>query len=289
MMKTIDFMGRKKLWFSISIVVIAIGLLSLAIQGLNLGIDFTGGTLFHLQFKQAITLGQVREVMSNQGLTNIVPKLSEGNVIIVRTETIPDEKREEILEDLKNKIGDYEEIGGQRVEPFVGQELKRQALLGILVAGLGMIIYITIRFEFKFALAAIIALIHDVLIVLGLFSLLKLEVNISFVAAVLTVVGYSINDTIVVFDRIRENSLGQRKIVYKDLINQSVNETLSRTINTSLTTLFMVVALLIFGGSTIRDFIFALFVGIISGTYSSIFIASPIWAGLKDRKTPKEA
>jgi preprotein translocase subunit SecF len=288
-MKKVDFMGRKKLWFIISTVVITIGLVSLVIQGLNLGIDFTGGTLFHLQFEQPVTSDQVKEVIADHDLTNIVPKLSEGNVVIVRTETIPQEKRDQILDDFKTKLGGFEEIGGQRVEPFVGQELKRQALLGILLAGVGMVVYITIRFEFKFAISAIIALLHDVLIVLGVFSLLKLEINVSFVAAVLTVVGYSINDTIVVFDRIRENSAGQRKIIYNDLINKSINETLSRTVNTSLTTLFMVVALLFFGGSTIRDFMFALFIGIVSGTYSSIFIASPLWAVLKNRKVVSEA
>ena len=283
-----DFVGRYRTWFAGSLLVIVIGLVSLALPGtgLRLGIDFTGGLLAEIRFKGTPSTAQVREVLNARGLgAGMVQKTgSEGHDFLLRTKAVSDQERAALFDEMKKSLGEFEILRVEEVKGVIGKELTRKALLALLVANLGMIAYITIRFEFKFAVTAIIALLHDVLITVGAVSLAGMEVNSPFVAAILTIIGYSINDTIVVYDRIRENLKRRKKEDIATLVNRSISETLMRSINTSLTTLLAVVAILVLGGQTTRDFAFALLVGITAGTYSSIFIASPLWALWKRRE-----
>ncbi|BCV25214.1 protein translocase subunit SecF [Gelria sp. Kuro-4] len=289
----IDFMGRSKLWIALSALVILIGLAALFLRGLNLGIDFEGGTLLQLRFEKTPTTNEIRTALADYGLQKSGVQLSGGNTALIRTRDLSDQERQNVLTGLKTKLGNYEILRVEKVGAVVSQELRNNAFLALTIASLLMLVYITLRFEFKFAVAGILALIHDVLITVGLFALFQVEIDSTFVAAILTIVGYSINDTIVVFDRIRENLKKRRKEPLAELVNTSIRETLTRSINTSLTTLFTVLALLFFGGETTKVFALAIFIGLTSGTYSSIFIASPIWylwrRGELDHGTPAAA
>ncbi|HHV57584.1 MAG TPA: protein translocase subunit SecF [Firmicutes bacterium] len=292
-MMRIDFMGRSKLWIALSALVILIGLAALFLRGLNLGIDFEGGTLLQLRFEKTPTTNEIRTALADYGLQKSGVQLSGGNTALIRTRDLSDQERQNVLTGLKTKLGNYEILRVEKVGAVVSQELRNNAFLALTIASLLMLVYITLRFEFKFAVAGILALIHDVLITVGLFALFQVEIDSTFVAAILTIVGYSINDTIVVFDRIRENLKKRRKEPLAELVNTSIRETLTRSINTSLTTLFTVLALLFFGGETTKVFALAIFIGLTSGTYSSIFIASPIWylwrRGELDHGTPAAA
>jgi len=289
----IDFIGRSKLWIALSALVILIGLAALFLRGLNLGIDFEGGTLLQLRFEKTPTTNEIRTALADYGLQKSGVQLSGGNTALIRTRDLSDQERQNVLTGLKTKLGNYEILRVEKVGAVVSQELRNNAFLALTIASLLMLVYITLRFEFKFAVAGILALIHDVLITVGLFALFQVEIDSTFVAAILTIVGYSINDTIVVFDRIRENLKKRRKEPLAELVNTSIRETLTRSINTSLTTLFTVLALLFFGGETTKVFALAIFIGLTSGTYSSIFIASPIWylwrRGELDHGTPAAA
>lgn len=273
-----DFMSRSKLWLALSGTVIVIGLVALLVRGgLNLGIDFRGGTLLQLRFAKTVSTEEVRSVLKNYGLEKSGIQNSGGSTVLIRTRDLTDQERQNVLASLKEKLGSYEVLRAEKVGGTISKELTRNAFLASAIASALMLVYITVRFEFKFAVAAVLALIHDVLITVGLFALFNIEVDSTFVAAILTILGYSINDTIVVFDRIREHLKTRRKEPLAELVNNSINETLARSINTSLTTLFSVIALLFFGGETTKVFALALFIGLTSGAYSSIFIASPIW------------
>lgn len=272
-------MGRKKLWLTISAILLLISVSSLVIRGLNLGIDFTGGNLFELRFAEAVTTGQIREVLNGLGLGNSRVQLAGegGRDILIRTIPLSSEQRQGLFAALRDRLGTFEEICSEIVSPTIGRELSWQAFLALAIASVGMLIYITLRFELKFAVTGIIALLHDALITLGFFSLFQIEVDTAFVAAILTIVGYSINDTIVVYDRIRERLKERRKETLDQVVNCSIAQTLRRSLFTSITTLLVVVAILVFGGTTIRNFVAALGVGIVSGTYSSVLVASPLW------------
>jgi preprotein translocase subunit SecF len=282
----IDIAGKTKLWFGISVIIILIGLMSIVVQGFNWGIDFTGGSILHYDLNQSYDMDDARTVMNNFELKDYEIKSAgdDKQEIIIRTESLADEKKNEIFEAFKTKWKDITLIRSEKVDPVIGSELRNQAAIALLIASIGMIMYITIRFEFKFAIAAIIAIMHDVFVTLGLFSLLNIPINSTFVAAILTIVGYSINDTIVVFDRIRENMKVTKKTKLSELVNKSISQTMTRSLNTSLTTLVTIVALYLLGGETIKDFSLALIVGILAGTYSSIFIASPLWVTWKRRE-----
>lgn len=283
----VDFMGRWKIWFTLSGLLFLIGLISFLVQGLNLGIDFTGGTLLELRFEKAAAVDQVRSVLHEFGLEKSVIQQSgpEGKEIMIRTVALSNEERVKLTNTLGEKLGKVEVLRAEDVQPVIGKELTRLAVIASAIAVVGMIIYITVRFEFKFAMAGILALVHDVGITIGMVSLLRAEVGAPFVAAILTILGYSINDTIVIFDRTRELLKSRRKgESLAELSNRSVNQTLTRSIYTVLTTLFTVIAILIFGGKTIQDFALTLFIGITLGAYSSIFIASPIWLLWKERE-----
>ena len=276
-----NFMGRIKAAVIFSTALILIGLGSVAVSGgLKFGIDFAGGTLIQLQFKNPPDIEVIRDGIKTIGLgESTIQEFGSKRDILIRVQ-----RSEEKLEAVgsmvrKSLMGKFnvDEISVERVEmvgPKVGRDLREKALLSILYAIIGIVIYISWRFELQYAIAAIIALIHDVLVTMGAFSIFDKEFTLVIVAAFLTIIGYSLNDTIVVFDRIRENLRRKGKSSIADMINTSINQTLSRTLLTSGTTLLVVIALFFFGGEIIHDFSFALLVGIFIGTYSSIFIAS---------------
>lgn len=279
-------MARRRSFFAVSAVLILLGLGSLLFQGLNLGIDFTGGTLWMLQFDDAADEQSLRAVLADHDLPgSVVQRVGDGAAVefIVRTRPITDEVRRALSADFAEQIGSYEVLSFDEVSPTIGDEIRRNAIIALVVATLGMILYITIRFEYRFALAAIAALMHDILVVVGVFSLIQMEVDATFVAAVLTVFGYSVNDTIVIFDRVRENLNQFQRQAPADVVDLSLNQTLTRSINTTVTTLLAVGAIYLFGGVTIQDFALALLIGIGIGAYSSIAIASPVWLELRRR------
>lgn len=276
-----DFMGKRKVAMAISCFFIVVSLASIVFHGgLKFGIDFSGGTLVQLQFKSPPNLQEIRDGLKEIGLADsTIQEFGSKNDILIRVERA-EGKMEEMGTRIKTALGktmNEDDITIDRVEmvgPKVGKDLREKALLSILYAILGIVIYVSWRFEFYYALAAIIALIHDVTITVGAFSLFDKEFTLVVVAAFLTIIGYSLNDTIVVFDRIRENTRRNRKERWIETVNTSINQTLSRTLLTSGTTLLVVVALFVLGGEIIHDFAFALMVGVFAGTYSSIFIAS---------------
>ena len=277
----IDFMGNIRAAMIFSGILILAGLASVGIQGgLKFGIDFSGGTLVQLQFKTAPDIDDIRDGLKSIGFgESTIQEFGSENDILIRVQR-SEEKLEEVGHQVKESLGgkfNLEDITVERVEmvgPKVGRDLREKAMLSILYAVIGIVAYISWRFEFQYAIAAIIALIHDVLVTMGAFSIADKEFTLVIVAAFLTIIGYSLNDTIVIFDRIRENLRRRGKTPFVELINLSINQTLSRTILTSGTTLLVVLSLFFFGGAIIHDFSFALLVGIIIGTYSSIFIAS---------------
>ncbi len=277
-----DFMGRRRWWYFLSALVIVPGLISLALQGLNLGIDFTGGTLMQLEFQQAVTESQVRGVLEAHGIPQATLQSSGETGIIIRSPELDTGERAAVMESLEKQVGSFEVMRTENVGAVISEELRDAALWALALASVLMVAYITLRFQFRFAVAAVLAVLHDVFLVVGIFSLLRIPVDSSLVAALLTIIGYSINDTIVFFDRIRENLKEHRKGSVAPLVNQSIRQTLVRAINTSLTTLAAVAALLFLGGETTRIFALALFMGILSGTYSSIFTASSLWVSWED-------
>ncbi len=296
----VDFIGLRKMGFIISGTLILISLVSLLLHGgPRYGIDFTGGTSLQLKFQKPITAADIRSSLAKAGygtaeIKHIGP--ADENEFIIRVEKSAEgtEVGSFIESRLSADFPDnpYEVLMVQEIGPKIGGELRRAAVMAILIALLGILIYVSWRFEFKFAVGAVAALFHDVLITLGFFSVLNLEITLVVIAAFLTIVGYSLNDTIVVYDRIRENLKVLRRENLYTIINASVNQTLNRTINTSLTTLLVVFVLWLFGGEVIHDFAFALLVGIIVGTYSSIFIASPLvyeWEAKTEAKKGKSA
>lgn len=287
-----EIIGKRKIWFIISALIIIVGLGSLVMQGLNLGIDFTGGTLMEFTFDKEVTTGQIREVLAGFDLDKKSVVQNTGEMgILIRTVSLNQDEIAEIQSTIKDKYSSAEMLRTEMVGPTIGSELKSKAYWALLIAAVAIVAYISFRFEFKFAIAALMALAHDVLIVIGSFSLLGEEVGSPFIAALLTVVGYSINDTIVIFDRIRETVKYRDKESFADLNNKAVLDTLPRSINTSMTTLVSILAILIFGGATIKPFMLALLVGILSGTYSSIFVASPVLVEIdawKKRRNSKQ-
>ena len=276
-----DFMGKIKMAMTISGLVILIGLGSIALSGgLKYGIDFAGGTLIQLQFKTPPDIEVIRDGLKTIALgESTIQEFGSKRDILIRIQR-SEEEMEAVGSKVRNSLGgkfNKEDITIERVEmvgPKVGRDLREKAILSILYAVIGIVIYISWRFELQYAIAAIIALAHDVLVTLGAFSILDKEFTLVIVAAFLAIIGYSLNDTIVVFDRIRENLRRRGKNTLVQTINASINQTLSRTLLTSGTTLMVVMALFFFGGEIIHDFSFALLVGILVGTYSSIFIAS---------------
>jgi preprotein translocase subunit SecF len=301
-LQNIDFTRRWKTWFSISGVLVAIGITALLftainvnsgtnLPGLNLGIDYTGGSLLTLDFAEEVTEGDIRSVLISNNLGTSTIQLASARVgtlekttVIIRTPPIDEAQKNVLTAALQSEIGSFETISDDTVHAAISRELRDKALMSLLIASIGMVLYITYRFELKFALAAIAAILHDSLAVIGFFALIRFPISGVFVAALLTIIGYSINDTIVVFDRIREKLKDRIREDLADTVNKGIAETLPRSINTSLTTLFAITAVLLFGGQTLREFSLAMVCGIIVGTYSSVFVASPLWYLWKERE-----
>jgi preprotein translocase subunit SecF len=278
----IDFLGRRRIAYVFSLVLIAAAIGSLAVRGLNFGIDFTGGTLIELGYEQPVELAGVRQALDGGGFGGaVVQHFGTSRDVLIRL--VP---RDDVSSaDLSTQVMRVLQQSGvaapelRRVEfvgPQVGDELTEAGGLAMLYALAGILIYVGFRFEYRFALGSVAALVHDVLVVLGFFSLLQIDFDLSVLAAVLAVIGYSLNDTIVVFDRIRENFRKMRKGTTVEIMNGSVNQTLARTLMTSGTTLLVLLALYLVGGEVIRSFALALIVGVVIGTYSSIYVASPV-------------
>ena len=276
----IDVVNKRKLWYAISAVLLLVGVVSLLFRGLNLGIDFTGGNIMQLQFSQTVTSEELRSVVSSYVEATPTIQASDNNVFLIRTEDMPEEQSNQLLTQVESELGSFEILRNERIGPVIGAELIANAWWALLLALALMLLYITVRFRFNFAVSAIVPLMHDALMVLGIFSILQVEVDSTFVAAILTVLGYSINSTIVIFDRIRENRELHPKQGFTDLINESINQTLGRSINTSVAVLLLVLCLFLFGGDTPTAFSLALVIGVIAGAYSSVFIAGSILSDL---------
>ncbi|BAI79607.1 preprotein translocase subunit F [Deferribacter desulfuricans SSM1] len=287
----IDFMGKSKLFFIISGLLVLLSIVIIFTKGFNLGIDFAGGTVIQVRFDSPPKLDLLRENIKKLNLGDVViQNFGDEREVLIRVEKT-NQDLNAVANDIKKALsGSFKgnKFIVERVEqvgPQVGSELQKKATMAVIYALIGILIYVTVRFEFIFSLGAVLALFHDVIITLGAFSLASKEINLPIVAAVLTIVGYSLNDTIVVYDRIRERMRNSTaKINLIDLINQSINETLSRTLLTSFTTFLAVLALYLFGSEVIKNFSFALLVGIIVGTYSSIGIASALVYSIKNIK-----
>lgn len=283
-----DFIGKRHIWFTISGVAIIISIGFLIFSGFNLGVDFTGGTLLQLAFEEDATVQEVKDVLASDKLEQFQLNKSfvqrTDNKILIRSRELNDTDKAKVLEVMRSELGGFQDLGSQTVGPVVGRELYMNALKALVVASVLIIGYISVRFEPKSGVTAVLALLHDVIIVLGVFSIFKVEVNTPFVAAILTVIGYSINDTIVIFDRIRENTQYSKGESLAEVVNGSINQSLVRSFNTSITTFIVVAALFLFGASVIKGFGLAMLIGVVVGTYSSVFIASPLWVEWKLRE-----
>ncbi|MCH3958458.1 MAG: protein translocase subunit SecF [Selenomonas sp.] len=302
-MNKLNIAGHTKLWFIMSLIVIIPGIFCMFTKGFNFGIDFTGGTIIDMKFEQPVTISQVRTSLAKYGLDGATIQLSgaqsdvmESQDVMIRATDMEEDQRKEVMASLKTDVGDYQVLREEKVGATIGGELITNAVLALVVSWILIIAYVAYRFEWRFGVAAVLALIHDILIVLSVFSLTGRQVDSSFIAALLTIVGYSINDTIVIFDRIRENL----KLHFRrggdiaQLVNTSILQTLTRSLYTVFTVLFTTMALYLFGGDTTKDFAFALLIGFACGCYSSIFIASPLWIvfrkwGDKHKAQPKVA
>jgi preprotein translocase subunit SecF len=293
----IDFVGKRKLAMIFSWVLILIGMGTLVVRGPNYGIDFAGGTLVQVKFDKATNAGDIKDALKGVDLGSVIVQQfgDQPNEFLIKAQNTSAE-----LEGLSQKIKtSLEKVYGantvdlrraEMVGPQVGKDLRQKGLMALVWAMIGTLIYITWRFEFRFGVGAVIATVHDVLITLGAFAVFHREIDLTVIAAFLAIMGYSLNDTIIVCDRIRENMGKHAKDGLSAIINRSVNETLSRTLLTSGTTLLVIISLFIFGGGVIHGFAFAMLVGVLIGTYSSIFVASPVilfWEGRKkgDGKT----
>jgi preprotein translocase subunit SecF len=274
-----DFMGKRKLAVIISLILIIISIAAMGMRGLNLGVDFTGGTLVEVGYAESVELESVRKALASSGYGDaIVQHFGTAKDVLIR---LPVTDKDADKAALSNRVlGSLVYKGApemRRVEfvgPQVGDELRDKGGLAMLYALIGILIYVALRFEWRFSLGSVAALIHDVILVVGFFAITQIEFDLTVLAALLAVIGYSLNDTIVVFDRIRENFRRIRKATSEGVLNTSINQTLSRTLMTSITTLLVLIALFVFGGEVIHSFSIALIVGVIVGTYSSIYVAS---------------
>ncbi|MDH5517649.1 MAG: protein translocase subunit SecF [Gammaproteobacteria bacterium] len=276
---TVDFMGQRKLSLAISAVLIILSVISLSTKGLNLGIDFTGGYLIEVGYKESADLKSIRARLKDNDFADAqVQHFGTSKDVLVRLAPRSDSNQATISDNVFKVLQQQSaDVSMRRVEfvgPQIGEELREQGGMALLIALFGILIYVSFRFQLKSALGAIFALVHDVIITLGVFSIIHMSFDLSVLAAILAVIGYSLNDTVVVLDRIRESFRTIRKKSPAEIINISISSTLSRTVITSLTTLLVLIALFYFGGEVIHGFAFALIVGVVIGTYSSIFVAS---------------
>lgn len=291
----LDLVGKRYLWFLLSLLLILPGLLSLAVNGLELGIDFTGGTLWEIQVDEGTSSNEIQQIVESQGFSSARVQESDDNQMLVRMDELQQGSPEKAELDaaLESQIGQFTELQLQSVGPTLGSEIRNRAGLAILLASIGVLFYIAYAFRktqnsFLYGSCAIIAMVHDIALVVGVFSILgwiaHVEVDALFVTAILTLIGFSVHDTIVVFDRIRENLVLRAGDRYEDIVNYSIVQTIPRSINTTITTLFTLLALYLFGGATIQYFILALIIGIAAGTYSSIFNAAQLLVVWENRE-----
>ena len=286
MIRNINFVSKFKKANIFSIIIFILSVIFISFKGLNYGIDFKGGTLIELRTDTSINASAIRDSLKSMNLGDInVKKFGKEGDYLIKVEQ-KNSNNSNLIPEIKKTLADNlnADVDFRRVEnvgPKVSSELLESSVIAISLALAAMLFYIWIRFEWQFSIGSIIALFHDVTITLGIFSVLSLEINLSIIAAVLTIVGYSMNDTVVIYDRIRENLLKYTKISISDVSNLSINETLSRTIITSVTTLLALISIYILGGEILRGFSFAMILGVIIGTYSSMFVASPILKFLK--------
>ncbi len=289
---TIDFISKRNTYFFISLILLLFSIVSLSYKGLNFGIDFKGGILLEVDFKKDIKIQNVRETLSkiNLGDTSIQALDNSNNIYLLKLEISAQQNQKNLINQIKSNFDKQlgKNIDYRRAEfvgPTVSGELIKAGITAIVLAIIAMLMYIWFRFELQFAVGAVIALIHDTILTVGLFSATSLEFNLATVAAILLIIGYSMNDTVIVYDRVRENLKKFRKLETIKLLNKSINETLSRTINTTLTTILALLALYLFGGNIIKDFSFAMIWGILIGTYSSILLATPALLFLKVKRS----
>ncbi len=297
-MPKFDIAGHRKIWFLISLILIIPGFICMGVRGFNFGIDFTGGTIIDLRFEQPVTLTDVRSSLAQYGLDGSTIQLAgaESGIessenVMIRTVDLEENQRKEVMASLTKDVGTYTVLREEKVGATIGGELITNAVLALVISWALIILYVAYRFEWRFGVSAVLALIHDIIIVLAVFSFTQRQIDSSFIAALLTIVGYSINDTIVIFDRIRENLKlhFRRGGDVNELVNRSIYQTLTRSLYTVFTVLFTTFALYWFGGETTKDFAFALLVGFASGCYSSIFIASQLWIELRNRTERRPA
>jgi len=282
-----------KYYLSVSIVLVVLSIVVFFAKGLNYGIDFTGGNLFQLKYNdKKVTLTEINDNLDK--LSEKLPQvnsnsrkvqISEDGTVILRVPELKEEDKKEVLNSLQ-ELGAFNLDKEDKVGASIGDDLKKSAIYSLGIGAILIVLYITLRFEFSFAIGGILSLLHDIIIAVGFIALMGYEVDTPFIAAILTILGYSINDTIVIYDRIRENLKRRhtKNWTLEDCMDESVNQTAIRSLNTSITTLFSVIALLIFGGASLKTFIMTLLIGILAGTYSSIFIATPIVYILNKRK-----
>lgn len=283
-----DFIGKRKFAYVLSCILIIAGIVSVCVQGLNFGVDFTGGTVYQIQFEDKMDIAELRSDLGDIGYDGAQLQEMDDNTFQLRTDFMDQTAQDEFVDELTETVGaPFEVLQANAVGPSIGQEILLSGVLALVIAIVLMIVYITVRFQWRFALAGNLALFHDILITVGIFSIFQLEVNSNFVAAILTIFGYSINDTIVVFDRIRERLGAVKRDELAETVNYGIQSTLRRSLFTSLTTLIPIICVFIFGGDTTRLFVLALIIGIVSGTYSSIFVASPLWYDMS-MKTKKK-
>lgn len=276
-----NIVGKRKIFYIVSVALLLAGVVSMLAQGLNLGIDFTSGNKMIVQFEEAVDIADLRSALSDNGLEGSkIQELDDGSYVL-KTAELTQDAEEALIGSLEAKFGTLEVLSSNLIGPSIGAELKKSAAIALTLAVILMLVYITFRFELHFAIAGILALFHDVFVVVAVFSIFQLEVDNTFIAALLTIFGYSINDKIVVFDRIRENLVKVRKEDLADLVNTSIAQSFTRSMNTSISTLLLLLALLFFGGQTTRIFVLAMVIGVIAGTYSSLCVASPIWYDIK--------
>ncbi|MFA6618614.1 MAG: protein translocase subunit SecF [Candidatus Neomarinimicrobiota bacterium] len=286
-----DVVAKRRYAFILSLVIILAGVVSLFVQGLNYGVDFSGGAKLQIEFKNSISAEELRSLFSESGLGHAEIKSSGVNEYMITISADESDESDELLNTALAGV-EYEVLQIDKVGPKMGVEMRNNSISAVAIALLLILVYITVRFEFKFAIGAVVALLHDVLVTVAIFSFFQWEFSLPVLAAFLTIVGYSLNDTIVVYDRIRENIKIHKGKALKDVINLSVNQSLSRTVITSLTTFLVVFILAIFGGQVLFGFSIAMVVGIIVGTYSSMFIAAPVlvmWENyFKDKEDKKK-
>ena len=297
-MPKFDIAGHRRIWFLLSLVLIIPGFICMGVRGFNFGIDFTGGTIIDLRFEQPVTLSDVRSSLAKYDLDGSTIQLSGDEAavessenVMIRTIDLEEQQRKEVMASLTQDVGPYTVLREEKVGATIGGELITNAVLALVISWGLIILYVAYRFEWRFGVSAVLALIHDIIIVLAVFSFTQRQIDSSFIAALLTIVGYSINDTIVIFDRIRENLKlhFRRGGDVNELVNRSIYQTLTRSLYTVFTVLFTTFALYWFGGETTKDFAFALLIGFASGCYSSIFIASQLWIELRNRTERRPA